>query len=271
MQESPGVVGILDTYGAPVAPPRTISPYNSLEEEEEEEEATPEPEDDGFQSFRNQWEPMFIEKAAVTKPPISHVFVKENDLVRTSLESLGFTEILFSSQEPETSVEIGYSLDSPPTSFDEVAPPDTSRGIGYSLDSPPTFDELAPIEEGNKSETITRIVDCIREITTSTADSDCSQLSNEKNRQAKEEPLSFVLSIEPVHENVLDLTRQHQSNGQGRNPKAVFVMLPNIDPEDGQQDQLGVDGFFLDNIRAEALVADNEGDDGSGELRTSAP
>ena len=83
LQESPGVVGILDTYGAPVAPPRTISPYNSLQEEEEEEEATPEPEDDGFQSFRNQWEPMFIEKTAVTNPPISHVFVQE-DLVRAS-------------------------------------------------------------------------------------------------------------------------------------------------------------------------------------------
>ena len=130
---------------------------------------------------------------------------------------------------------------------------------------------MAPSEEGLQSETITRIVDCIREITTSTADSDCSQLSKEKNRQAKEEPLSFVLSIEPVHENVLDLTRQRQSNGEARNPKAVFVMLPNIDPEDGQQDQLGVDGFIVDNIRAEALVADNEGDDGSGEPRISAP
>ena len=61
-----------------MAPPRTISPYNSLEEE-----ATPEPEYDGFQSIRNQWEPMFIEKAAVTNPPISHVFVQE-DLVRAS-------------------------------------------------------------------------------------------------------------------------------------------------------------------------------------------
>ena len=239
-----------------MAPPRTISPYNSLEEE-----ATPEPEDDGFQSIRNQWEPMFIEKVATTIPPISHIFVKEKDLVRIS-QGRVLIEILFSSQEPETS--IGYSLDSPPT-FDELAPPDSSRGKGYSSDSPPTFDELAPIEEGSKSETITRIVDCIREITSSNADDDCSQLTKKKNRQAKEEPLSFVLSIEPVHENVVDLTRQN------RNPKAVFVMLPNIDPEPDQQDQVEVDGFFLDNIRAEALVADNEGDDGSGELRTSTP
>ena len=141
------------------------------------------------------------------------------------------------------------------------------------MDSPPTFDELTPSEEGNKSETITRIVDCIREITTSNADDDCSQLSNTKNRQAKEEPLSFVLSIEPVHENVLDLSGRQQADIQSRNPKAVFVMLPNIEPESEfvTQDQLGVDGFLIDNIRAEALVADNEGDDGSGELRTSRP
>ena len=172
--------------------------------------------------------------------------------------------ISFCSQEPETSIGIGHSLDSPPT-FDELASADTSRGIGYSVDSPPTFDELTPVEEGSKSETITRIVDCIREITSSDADEDCSQLIKKKNRQAKEEPLSFVLSIEPVHENVVDLTKQD------RNPKAVFVMLPNIDPQPGQREQLEVDGFFLDNIRAEALVADNDGDDGSGELRTSSP
>ena len=155
-------------------------------------------------------------------------------------------------------------MDSPPT-FDELASTDTSRGKGYSSDSPPTFDELAPIEEGSKAETITRIVDCIREITSSNADDDCSQLTKKKNRQAKEEPLSFVLSIEPVHENVVELT------GQNRNPQAVFVMLPNIEPEPGHQEQVEVDGFFLDNIRAEALVSDNDRDDGSGELRPSTP
>ena len=174
--------------------------------------------------------------------------------------------ILFSSQEPDTSIGIGHSLDSPPT-FDELASTDTSRGIGYSVDFPPTFDELTPVEEGSQSETITRIVDCIREITSSNADDDCSQLIKKNNRQAKEEPLSFVLSIEPVDENVVDLTKQN------RNPKAVFVMLPNIDPEPlpGQQEQLAGDGFFLDNIRSEALLVDNDGDDGSGELRTSTP
>lgn len=154
-------------------------------------------------------------------------------------------------------------MDSPPT-FDDLPSPDSSRGI----QSPPTFDELAPVapsEEGLQSETITRIVDCIREITSSSADDDCSRLNNKKNRQAKEEPLSFVLSIEPVEENVLDLTSQN------RNPQAVFVMLPNIEPERAQQEQLEVDGFFVDNIRAEALVGDNDGDDGSGELRASTP
>merc|ERR1711971_1236429 len=45
----------------------------------------------------------------------------------------------------------------------------------------------------------------ITEITSSNADDDCSRLTKKKNRQAKEEPLSFVLSIEPVHENVVDL------------------------------------------------------------------
>ena len=82
-----------------------------------------------------------------------------------------------------------------------------------------------------------------------------------------------MLSIEPVHENVLDLSGRQQVDIQSRNPKAVFVMLPNIEPESEYvtQDQLGVDGFLIDNIRAEALVADNEGDDGSGELRTSRP
>ena len=139
------------------------------------------------------------------------------------------------------------------------------------MDSPPTFAELAPSEEAEKADTITRIVDCIREITSSKAEDDCSQLSKQKDRQAKEEPLSFVLSIEPVHENVVDLTRQ--SNGENRNPQALFVMLPNIDPpEVGEKEQLEVDGFIVDNIRAEALrAADTDRDDGSGDLRTLRP
>ena len=86
MQESPGVppvVGILDSYGAPLAPPRTARPYISLEEE-----AQPEPEHDGFQSIRNQWEPMFLDKVATTIRPISHVFVEEKDLVRTENQSV---------------------------------------------------------------------------------------------------------------------------------------------------------------------------------------
>ena len=79
-----GVVSILDSYGAPLAPPRTVRPFNPLEED-----PSPEPsEDDGFQSFRSQWEPMFIDKAAMatTQPP-QHVFVMEENLVGASLFS----------------------------------------------------------------------------------------------------------------------------------------------------------------------------------------
>ena len=97
--------------------------------------------------------------------------------------------------------------------------------------------------------------------------------------------MSFVLSIEPVGENVVDLTDRTKDTVamlQHRNPKAVFVMLPNIQPgrlgegedggEDGDEDgDAVIDGFLIDNIRAEALVTDNERDDGSGEVRSLRP
>ena len=80
------MVGILDSYGAPLAPPRTARPYISPVEEE----AEPEPQHDGFQSIRNQWEPMFIEKVASTDRPVTHIFVKEQELVRTENQSESF-------------------------------------------------------------------------------------------------------------------------------------------------------------------------------------
>ena len=131
---------------------------------------------------------------------------------------------------------------------------------------------------------MTRIVDCIREITNSNAEQeDCSRRLLTDNRRGKEEPVSFVLSIEPVGENVVDLTDSTKDTMallQQRNPKAVFVMLPNIQPDQlgeaggdagGEDGDEVVDGFLIDNIRAEALVADNERDDGSGEVRSLRP
>ena len=153
------------------------------------------------------------------------------------------------------------------------------------MDSPPTFDELATIDEVDNAKTVNNIIDCIREITSSTAGQDnCTrQLSPENKRRGKEEPVSFVLSIEPVLDNVRDLTPHTQNTPHiqavPRSPKAVFVMLPNIDPgqvrddidDGGDGGDAVVDGFLVDNIRAEALVADNEGDDGSGGTRDHTP
>ena len=107
LQDSPGsvpAVGILDSYGATLAPPRTARPYNSLDEE-----ATPEPDRDGFQSIKNQWEPMFIDKVASTNSPVTHLFVNEDDLVRRILFYQDFIFFLGARDLHRNSVPIRFS------------------------------------------------------------------------------------------------------------------------------------------------------------------
>ena len=78
---------------------------------------------------------------------------------------------------------------------------------------------------------------CVKQLT----DGEAGELDPEciRDRDAKQdsslfsdnnEAVSFILSIEPVHENVKEILNQTQELvTDSRNPKAIFVMLPNFD------------------------------------------
>ena len=128
---------------------------------------------------------------------------------------------------------------------------------------------------------------------------------NNRNRDPKQdassfsdnnEAVSFILSIEPVHENVQEILNETQDLvTDPRNPKAIFVMLPNFDKselnqqaevsevsgrsEEPRQARLTLDEFLIEdssspgseNISEDVDDAEDASDTGSGSARARNP
>ena len=122
----------------------------------------------------------------------------------------------------------------------------------FTLDSPPSFDELDQISYDNVQNSIDDVVNCIKKLTNNSDDdgSDCTRnLTKTTNtRESKEnmdidndESVSFILSIEPVNENVKELVK-NEFDIEPRNPKTIFVMLPNFDVNELNEKTIALDG-----------------------------
>ena len=85
------------------------------------------------------------------------------------------------------------------------------------------------------------VVKCVKQLTeaggSGDLDSQCTKSLSSETRYPKDfnllndnnEAVSFILSIEPVHENVQEILNETKNVNNGpRNPKAIFVMLPNF-------------------------------------------
>ena len=113
---------------------------------------------------------------------------------------------------------------------------------------------------------------------------DSSQFSDDN------EAVSFILSIEPVHENVQEILNETQDLvNDPRNPKAIFVMLPNFDKnelnigevseevsdkaEEPKEARVTLDEFLIENQDSVSNVDDEaeEADTGSGSARARHP
>ena len=123
---------------------------------------------------------------------------------------------------------------------------------GFSLDSPPSFDDLGPVSLDNVQNSIDNVVNCIKKLTSNNEDgTECTRdlATTTKNRESKnnkdidhDESVSFILSIEPVNENVRELVNS-ESDIEPRNPKAIFVMLPNFDVNELNEDNVANNGL----------------------------
>ena len=180
----------------------------------------------------------------------------------------------------------------------------------FTLDSPPSFDELDQISYDNVQNSIDDVVNCIKKLTNNSDDegSDCTRdLTKTTNtRESKEnkdinndESVSFILSIEPVNENVKELVN-NEFDIEPRNPKAIFVMLPNFDVNELNDETIAadknsysdnnsdarngkniIDGFVIDNTAEGVDISDDNNDDkddntedqdaGSGAIRGNHP
>ena len=141
---------------------------------------------------------------------------------------------------------------------------------------------------------IDTVVSCVKQLT----DGEAGELDPEciRDRDAKQdsslfsdnsEAVSFILSIEPVHENVQEILNQTQDLvTDSRNPKAIFVMLPNFDDlsqgevsevndrseEPREARLMSLDTEFL--IEEDSQLSHDEAeeaDTGSGSARTQHP
>ena len=120
------------------------------------------------------------------------------------------------------------------------------------LGKPLSFNEVA---NDNDQNTIDNVVSSIKDIVTEfkpVEEVRSSGLGPELDNQ----PVSFILSIEPVSENVDVIQNLEDLEVEPRNPQAIFVMLPNIDPEDNniknESANKVIDGFVVDQDDAKA-------------------
>ena len=180
----------------------------------------------------------------------------------------------------------------------------------FTLDSPPSFDDLDQISHDNVQNTIDDVVNCIKKLTNNSDDdgSECTRdLTKTTNaRESKDnkdidndESISFILSIEPVNENVKEIVN-NEFDIEPRNPKAIFVMLPNFDVNELNEETIAadknfnsdsnsdagngrniIDGFVIDNTAEGVDISDDNNDDkdydtedqdaGSGATRGNHP
>ena len=149
---------------------------------------------------------------------------------------------------------------------------------GFNNVAAPSFEDL-----DNVNNAIESVVRCVNTLVNE--DSNCTEelQSNERNRESKEvvdEAVSFILSIEPVRDNV-EVVDDDDLEIEPRNPKAIFVMLPNIEVNEITKDIASeavedtieasmkvIDEFFVDTDD----VDDAEEDDaGSGKTGANHP
>ena len=138
---------------------------------------------------------------------------------------------------------------------------------------------------------IDTVVSCVKQLT----DGEDGERDPEciRDRDAKQESglfsdtneaVSFILSIEPVHENVQEILNETQDLvTDPRNPKAIFVMLPNFDElsegevsevrsEEQREARLTLDTeFLIEEDSQKSGDEAEEADTGSGSARAQHP
>ena len=143
----------------------------------------------------------------------------------------------------------------------------------------PSFNDLESVDN---SDAISNVINCVNQLVN--ADSNCTQeLHNSSVRESKEfdEAVSFILSIEPVQENVQAIN--DDLDIEPRNPKAIFVMLPNIEVNDITQEVTNdavedtieaskklLDGFVVDQSASDGVEDDTEEEHDTGSGNTAA-
>ena len=149
------------------------------------------------------------------------------------------------------------------------------------------------------------MVSCVKQLTEGGDgdwDPECINNRNRDQRQDassfsdNKEAVSFILSIEPVHDNVQEILNETQDLvTDPRNPKAIFVMLPNFDKselnqqaedsedsgrsEEPRQARLTLDEFLIEdppssgseNVSEDVDDAEDASDTGSGSARARHP
>ena len=176
----------------------------------------------------------------------------------------------------------------------------------FTLDSPPSFDELDQISYDNVQNSIDDVVNCIKKLTNNDGSECTRDLTKTTNaRESKDnkdidndESISFILSIEPVNENVKEIVN-NEFDIEPRNPKAIFVMLPNFDVNELNEETTAdknsysdsnsdarngkniIDEFVIDNTAEGVDISDDNNDDkddntedqdaGSGAIRGNHP
>ena len=161
---------------------------------------------------------------------------------------------------------------------------------GFSLDSPPSFDDLGSVSSDNVQNSIDNVVNCIKKLTSDNEEgTECARdlTTTTNNRESKnnkgidhDESVSFILSIEPVNENVREIVNS-EFDIEPRNPKAIFVMLPNFDVNELNEENIAngglaknsdsddsdarngrtiIDGFVIDNTAEGVDVSDDNND-----------
>ena len=149
---------------------------------------------------------------------------------------------------------------------------------GFNVGAP-SFDDLESVDN---SDAISSVIDCVNQL--ANADSNCTrELHNSSVRESKEfdEAVSFILSIEPVQENVKVI--EDELDIEPRNPKAIFVMLPNIEVNDITQEVTNeavedtleaskrlIDGFVVDQTVGDRVEGDTEEEHDTGSGNTAA-
>lgn len=167
---------------------------------------------------------------------------------------------------------------------------------GFEASGRPTLN-LNDLHSNNADTTIDNVVNCIKKLTNNEEYTDCarkiqSETSTRNSKEVKDldikdllsnESVSFILSIEPVEENLSEAeTSLNDLEIEPRDPKAVFVMLPNIDPDEPSEARSGrkmIDGFVIDQTvndekKDNTIRSDNKDlntEDGSGAVSVNSP